>query len=310
LTGFNEFGDWVNGGVWGTVEGRAIMGYYRLNRTGDVFKSATRAMRWAKDFRMDAPFSQRGENTSNPWSDTGNFQVGGVAVMVDNFAIPAATVRGLFELIYRADRMILYPHIPQSITEYRQYEPVWFGDKQIRLSLLNGSGEIASVKVNGKAINVNAGDHFSLSYKALPSVADVQIVMEGTSTSQPPVAAASSVDEVHAGNIALPQSLVKPCAVLTKLNDLLKDEPNADFDRAFVKEALASIEAWRERSVMDPGPGYYRKITPDRRAKIDSFYEMTALRMYSGLAVRMDRYSSDEDQHKKRIVELFKQAGG
>ena len=28
-------------------------------------------MKWAKDFRMDAPWSQRGENTNNPWSDTG-----------------------------------------------------------------------------------------------------------------------------------------------------------------------------------------------------------------------------------------------
>ena len=30
-------------------------------------------MKWAKDFRMDAPWSQRGENTNNPWSDSGKW---------------------------------------------------------------------------------------------------------------------------------------------------------------------------------------------------------------------------------------------
>ena len=116
MDGFRQFGDWVNGGVWGTVEGRAILMYYRLGKFEDVRRSATRAMRWAKDFRMDAPWSQRGENTSNPWSDTGQFHVGGVAVMIDNFAIPAATIRGLFDLEYRSDRLILRPRIPGSIT--------------------------------------------------------------------------------------------------------------------------------------------------------------------------------------------------
>ena len=72
--------------------------------------------------------------------------------MIDNFAIPAATVRGLFEYVYKADRLILYPHVPASITEYRQNEPVWFGDKQIRINFVNGSGRIAKVKINGKSI--------------------------------------------------------------------------------------------------------------------------------------------------------------
>ena len=101
--------------------------YYRLGKFEDIRRSATRAMKWAKDFRMDAPWSQRGENTSNPWSDKGNFRVGGVAVMIDNFAIPAATIRGLFDLDYRSDRLILRPRVPGSITEFTQKVPVRFG---------------------------------------------------------------------------------------------------------------------------------------------------------------------------------------
>ena len=71
MHGICEFGYWVNGGVWGTVEGRAILVYYRLGKFEDIRRSAERAMKWAKDFRMDAPWSQRGENTNNLWSDTG-----------------------------------------------------------------------------------------------------------------------------------------------------------------------------------------------------------------------------------------------
>ncbi len=130
MGGIHEFGCWVNGGVWGTVEGRAILMYYRLGRFEDIRRSAIRAMKWAKDFRMDAPWSQFGENTNNPWSDSGKHRFGGVAVMIDNFAIPAATIRGLFDFDYRSDRLILRPRIPGSIIQYSQKQPVRFGEKK------------------------------------------------------------------------------------------------------------------------------------------------------------------------------------
>ena len=50
-----NFGDWVNGGAWGTVEGRAILMYYRLGKFQDIRRSATRAMKWAKDFSYGCP---------------------------------------------------------------------------------------------------------------------------------------------------------------------------------------------------------------------------------------------------------------
>ena len=43
----------------GTVEGRAILGYYRVRARPPMFAaSAERAMKWAKEFRMDEPWSQ------------------------------------------------------------------------------------------------------------------------------------------------------------------------------------------------------------------------------------------------------------
>jgi hypothetical protein len=177
--GFHAFGHWVNGGAWGTVEGRAILMYFRLGKFEDIRRSAVRAMKWAKDFRMDAPWTHRGENIKNFWSDNGRFQIGGVAVMVDNFAIPAATIRGLFDYEYRHDRLILRPRVPGSITRYTQKQPVRFGDKRLFLSCLNGGPDVKSVKVNGKSIKIISPDKVVLFYEDLPAEADIEITTGG-----------------------------------------------------------------------------------------------------------------------------------
>jgi hypothetical protein len=304
MPGFYQYGQWVNGGVWATVEGRAIMGYYRLNKFDDVRRSSTRAMKWAKDFRMDAPWSQCGENTSNAWSDTGSNQVGGVAVMVDNFAIPAATVRGLFEYIYKADSFVLYPHIPQSVTSYIQKEPVWFGGKSIYLSIANGPGAIKSVKVNGKSVKVSSADHFSLSYADLPTKAEVEIIMEGAAASISPSSIVAN-PRAKADVVDMPDTLKKPYAVLVAMSRQMRNEQDADYERVFINEAIESIEAWRCRAKLDPGPGYFRAITPERRDGIQKFYENAALTMYSGFISRMQRYANSDNLREKHIAELF-----
>ncbi len=179
IGGFYKFGDWVNGGCWGTVEGRAILAYCRLGKFADVRRSAERAMKWARDFRMDAPWSQCGENTNNPWSDSGQFHVGGVAVMIDNFAIPMATLRGLFDYEYRSDRLLLRPRVPGSITQYVQKQPVRFGETRLYLSCRNGGSKVKAVTVNGKPLKVESPDAVVLPYEALPKEAKVEIVTEG-----------------------------------------------------------------------------------------------------------------------------------
>lgn len=128
---------------------------------------------------MDAPWSQRGENTSNPWSDKGKFRVGGVAVMVDNFAIPAATIRGLFDYDYKSDRLIIRPRVPGSITLYQQKEPVHFGKKRIFLTCVNGGPVLKSVKINGKSISFSSAEELELLYENLPDSADVKITTIG-----------------------------------------------------------------------------------------------------------------------------------
>lgn len=311
------FGDWVNGGVWGSAEGRAILMYYRLGKFEDVRRSAARAMKWAKDFRMDAPWSQRGENTYNLWSDAGGsgHQVNGVAVMVDNFAIPAATVRGLFDYEYRADRLILRPRVPGSITEYVQKHPVRFGEKRLYISCHNGGPRIKSVAVNGKTMRTESPDAIALLYDELPKEAKIEIVAEGgwgTDSAKPaaPSSASKQIPEAAALRNELPESLKRPYAVLTTMDRLLAEESNAEYERAFVRESLGAIASCRQRMAVDPGPGCFRPNTPTKREAIFKFYANTARRMYNGLAKRLTDYAKSSQVEKQHLAEVFQRAQG
>ena len=313
--GFHAFGDWVNGGVWGTVEGRAILMYYRLGKFEDIRRSATRAMKWAKDFRMDAPWAQRGENTHNPWSDSGNFRIHGVAVMIDNFAIPTATIRGLFDYEYRSDRLILRPRVPGSITQYTQKQPVRFGEKRLYLSCRNDGPRVKSVTINGEAMNIQSSDAVVLPYAGLPTEARIEIATvggwpkESPSVGYPGIPALVPENQTRTLPLAeLSESLKKPFAVLSAMSRLLAAEPGADYERAFVTEAMKSCEAGRIRATMDPGPGYFRPITPQRREGLNKFFERTSLGMYEGFTKRMALYAEKGDARQKRVAALFAEA--
>ncbi len=113
--------------------------YYRLGRFEDIRRSVIRAMKWAKDYRLDSPWTQRGENTDNWWYDEWKWLHGkGITVTVDNYAVPAATICGLFDYEYRHDRLILRPRVPGGITQFTQKQPARFGAKKIYLSCRNG----------------------------------------------------------------------------------------------------------------------------------------------------------------------------
>jgi hypothetical protein len=308
LEGFWTFGDWVNGGVWGTVEGRAILMYYRLGKFEDIRRSANRAMKWAKDFRMDAPWSQQGENTSNPWSDKGKFRVGGVAVMVDNFAIPAATIRGLFDYDYKSDRLIIRPRVPGSITKYIQNEPVRFGEKKLFLSCKNGGPKISSVKMNSKQIEVSSSEELALFYDELPSEAQVEITAEGgwaneTSTSDYPEKPVLMGD--YPVSSEMPEALKKPYFILSTMKKQLADIPGSDSELAYLAEAIQSYEDCSIRLSMDPGSGYFRAITPERKEGINKFYEQAALTMYKGFAKRIEKYAASSDKRQQKVAVIF-----
>jgi hypothetical protein len=312
---FRQYGQWVNGGVWGTVEGRAILMYYRLGKFEDIRRSATRAMKWAKDFRMDAPWCQRGENTRNLWSDVGKYQVGGISVMIDNFAIPAATIRGLFDYEYQFDRLVLRPRIPGSITYYAQKQPIRFGEKKIYLSCRNRGPEVKSVTLNGAAMTIATPGEVVLMYSEIPANAEIEITTgggwpESASTAGYPLVPAlvpgRGTQAPAPGGLA--DSLKKPYDVLLTMNGLLADEPDAEYERSFVNAAIQSFDNCVVRARVDPGPGYYRRLEGERRGNVVKFYERAALGMYDGFAKRMAGYAGKGDARQKRLAALFTEA--
>jgi hypothetical protein len=312
LEGFWKFGDWVNGGTWGTVEGRAILMYYRLGKFEEIRRSATRAMRWAKDFRMDAPWAQQGENLHNPWSDSGKFKVGGVAVMVDNFAIPAATIRGLFDYEYLSDRLILRPRIPGTITQYNQKFPVRFGDKKLYLSCMNGGPNIKSVTVNGEPVSVGSAKEVVLLYNNLPAVSKIEITTEGgwpseqSEVSYPLTPELLKIEkEYREDNIELPESLQKSYQVLLEMHSKLEKNPKAVYDLSFLDETIKSFTSCSIRPLIDSGKGYYRALTPERKEGINNFYEQAALTMYDGFVKRIENYATNGNAEQKRIAAIF-----
>ena len=233
--------------------------------------------------------------------------------MIDNFAIPAATIRGLFDYDYRADRLILRPRVPGSITEYVQKEPVRFGEKTLYLSCRNGGLKVKSVAVNGKALSIAVAGRGSLAVRRIAAAGEnrdrhrgrlgLRIVDADRALFTP---AQATTKVAAAPQSELPESLKKPYAAMKALDKLLAQEANAAFERTFVREAIGAIDAWRERTTIE-AQGFFRPMTTQKRDAIVKFYENAALRMYQGFAKRMSGYAKSSDTDKQRLAELFRQ---
>ena len=258
------YGMWVNGGVWSTMEARTIMAYYRLGKYEDIRRSNIHSMRLANNYQMDAPLKDFGNSV---WFD------GEITnLCYDALGIPAATVRGLFEYVYKSDRVILYPHIPPSISEYSQNEPVRFGKKLMTISIKNGGPNVTSVKVNGEDWPVDSKDSVSLGYDALPNKARVEIVMEGgwpVSKPRPEVAEPARLVSKPAG---LPEPMRKAYAELLSKQSSAKTAHN----KAFLSEALRAFDAYRERA------GMKTSEAPEKRAAVLKMYDDAAMNLYKG----------------------------
>ena len=141
---FHKPGNWVDGGCWSTVEGRAIIAYLETGHPEDAFRAADCYMRWAEDYRQDQPMCQWGFNTCNAWqqedeeNDSHDTIGEPVGVMLDNFATATGLVRGLFSYIPFADGLALRMNLPRDIGYYSQHEPVRFGSVKIRIRAATG----------------------------------------------------------------------------------------------------------------------------------------------------------------------------
>jgi hypothetical protein len=231
--------------------------------------------------------------------------------MVDNFAIPAATIRGLFDYDYKSDRLILRPRVPGSITHYIQKEPVRFGEKSLYISCSNGGPDIKSVSVNGKKLKNSTSQEVVLNYNELPENAKIEIVTKGgwpldEATAEYPVIPALMAENIQKSE--LPDTLKPQFAVLTKFDELLSKETGAEYDRAFVKAAIESFEAYQYRAGMEVGSGYFRPTDDQKRHAMVRSFAKAAIGMYSGVENKMEKYAAEGNTQQKHIAELFSEA--
>lgn len=172
--GLWEFGTWVNGGHWSTCEARMILAYSRTGRYEDCRKSMKHLLTFADRFRMDNPLTKFGSDVYQPEE--------AINLCYDSFGPAAALVRGLFEYIYKADELILIPHIPDTVHSVEQHFPIRFGEKKIFVSAA-GNGAVSSVVINGKQYSNFKDGLIHLRYDELPDEASVTVYLGGAAGS-------------------------------------------------------------------------------------------------------------------------------
>ncbi|MBM4092408.1 MAG: hypothetical protein FJ276_23735 [Planctomycetes bacterium] len=165
-----KFGHWVNGGHWSTCEARMIMAYYRLGKYEDARRSMKKMLDYARRFRMDNPLIDFGNDVYQPHVP--------INCVYDNWGVPAAMIRGLFEYLYTADGLRIVPHIPPGITELHQRMPIRFGDKRLLLSTY-GSGAVTAVRINGRAWSSFDEKSLTLRDADTPVSARIEIALGG-----------------------------------------------------------------------------------------------------------------------------------
>jgi len=299
-----KFGCWVNGGVWTTVEARAIMAYYRLGKHEDVLRSVRRTMELADDFQLDAPLIEFGKDVwhceamgspNRSWT-----------LCYDSLGPPAAVVRGLFEYIYKADSLTLYPHIPPSISEYTQREPIRFGKKRITIGIKNGGDKIKSVKINGRRRVVDNPDCIVLAYDTLPAETKVEITTAGGWSGRTVEIASTPASEKRPATLSveLPEYMSKRFAVLKAMQEHIARKPACDYAWAFLREAIATFDAYSQRFAGDRA-STYSALGCKRSRDILKLYRDTAITMFSGFDNLMGRYKAEDDTDKNDMAKAW-----
>ena len=299
-----QFGTWVNGGHWSTCEARMIMGYYRLGKHEDARRSMKKMLGYARRFRMDNPLVDFGNAPYQP-----NLPINCV---YDNWGVPAAMVRGLFEYLYAADRLTIFPHVPVKLTRLEQHFPIRFGSKQLYLATA-GHGPVTGVVVNGQPWLEFTGDSVSLPYERTPQEAVVQILLGG--------AEAESFAPQKPNLLALPEAVpaadadahsmvdrrewVSRVAAVRAFHQRLVSDGLADCHEAaharLIVNCLAAAQA-RARMV---AAGRLAPLPGPSQAAADQSYWDTVQRHCEGLEKVVQSHGSSDDPRHRRIHRLW-----
>ena len=263
---------------------------------------------------MDNPLTQCGSEVYQPNQP--------INLCYDTFGPAAAFMRGLFEYLYRADGLTLVPHVPPTITELEQCDPVRLGNKRILLSTV-GSGPITAVRVNGrKWMQFDRATVF-LPFSKTPDLARVQIVlgdtklMGGRASSR---AQSSPATQENQGSRGRSPSQVEDLAS-PPLADLAALEERAarlhDFEHRLAAAGLgSSYESEHARLAADCvvivgqrrqliQRGKVKPLAAASEAAADRCYVETATRMCSGLEAVLKTYENTGDLQRRQVYDAW-----
>jgi len=142
------YGGWVNGGHWGTTQGRANIAFLRVDEYDYPFEAWGRQSKLFKSFKVGTPMPQMGKDVEYNHSP--------YIMIWDGWGSPAGILRGLFEYRYTADGIKLRPHLPKGIINYTQKKAFVFGKTKVYLRV-SGEGDVSKVTANGRRVNVKDG---------------------------------------------------------------------------------------------------------------------------------------------------------
>ncbi len=334
--GLWKFGHWVNGGHWSTCEARMILAYCRLGRFGDARRSLLRMVDFARRFRMDNPLTNFGSEVYQPKEP--------VNITIDAFGPMAAFVRGLFEYIYAAGSLTLYPHIPPSITELHQKDPIRFGTKKLYLSTF-GAGPVSTVTINGAAWASHDAGSITLPYDELPDEASVEVFFGGAASESPPAprppgtspvgspafggspsatgvfgvisdaAPSRGVQIVSApagghgpGPILSEEHIAAEAKWLAFLREMTAAGLEETYEAAHARLILEAVEACRERKKLLVN-GAIAQLPEGSRRAADQAYVDSALKLGRGLDAVLKGYRDSPDAQKSSVYAIYIRVG-
>jgi hypothetical protein len=294
--GIWSYGTWVNGGHWSTCEARMILAYYRLGKFDDAMRSMKQLLTFADKFRLDNPLTKCGADVYQPTLP--------INLCYDSFGRPAAMVRGLFEYLYKADELVLIPHIPSTITKLQQNFPIRFGAKRIYLRT-HGIGVMTSVLVNGRRWNKRDRTTIHLPYDKLSDVTYVEIVFGNDTKNAAPCPIprfSHATDRSGTANDPL-------IARETKILDFCKRMDAAGFHDRYERSHAAlcrdAIDTVFERQTKIE-KGEIKKLASGASEKAaDQSYVDAANRLFDGLNGLMHNYEKSSDAKRKQIASLW-----
>ncbi len=295
-----KHGTWVNGGHWSTCEARMMMAYYRLEKFDDLQRSMKHILGFAEEFRMDNPLVEFGSKVYQPKKP--------INLCYDSFGPPAAMMRGLFEYLYKADNLVLIPHIPKGITQLSQHFPIRWGEKELYLSTY-GHGKIASVTINDQIYEKLGHDRIELEFDKIPQQAHIRIqfqngkqIKKGVTTSQK----TSNIQEENVpASINFNNSNFKRVKAFYALRKDFHNQNIYEIKHALL--VLKAAKAYSERKAKLES-GYLRSLSEPAASAADASYKDTIINLSQGLSDLLDSYSQSHDRQKRDIYKLWERA--